>query len=230
MTGERKSQDRWPARALLIGVEERRAMLGSGERRTCAMARARAIREAPAHKATDFPNFSRQRHYSLHHVPPSARSPLLEGPSRPLPTSPHSLINSFLPIQDLGKSSNDLLGKDFPLSGVALEVKTATPSNVSFKVGGNRDTKSALIGGDIKAKFFAKPHGLVFTQAWTTNNILKTQVEIDNQIAKGVKLDLQTALTPDTGAKTALFTTTYKQPGLHTRAFLDIFKVRRYRA
>ncbi|EJF63510.1 voltage-dependent ion-selective channel [Dichomitus squalens] len=126
--------------------------------------------------------------------------------------------------KDLGKSSNDLLGKDFPINGVALDVKTATPSNVSFKVGGSRDTKSTLIGGDIEAKFFNKPHGLTFTQTWTTSNVLKTQVEIDNQIAKGVKLDLQTALTPDTGAKSALFTTTYKQPGLHTRAFLDIFK------
>ena len=118
-----------------------------------------------------------------------------------------------------------MLGRDFPISGTTLEVKTATPSNVAFKVGGSRDTKSTLITGDIEAKFFNKPHGLVFTQTWTTSNILKTQVEIDNQIAKGVKLDLQTALTPDTGAKTALFTTTYKQPGLHTRAFLDIFKV-----
>ena len=27
-------------------------------------------------------------------------------------------------------------------------------------------------------------------------------------------------------SKTALLTTTYKQPGLHTRAFLDLFKVR----
>ncbi|KAI0712472.1 voltage-dependent ion-selective channel [Earliella scabrosa] len=126
--------------------------------------------------------------------------------------------------KDLGKSSNDLLGKDFPISGVNLEVKTATPSNVLFKVGGVRDTKSTLIAGDIEAKFFNKPHGLTFTQTWTTSNILKTQVEIDNQIAKGVKLELATALTPDTGAKSALFTTTYKQPGLHTRAFLDIFK------
>ncbi|OJT09422.1 Mitochondrial outer membrane protein porin [Trametes pubescens] len=126
--------------------------------------------------------------------------------------------------KDLGKSSNDLLGKDFPISNVTLEVKTLTPSNVAFKVGGARDAKSSLIGGDIEAKFFNKPHGLVFTQSWTTSNILKTQVEIDNQIAKGVKLDLQTALTPNTGAKSALFTTTYKQPGLHTRAFLDVFK------
>ena len=213
---------------LLVG-EERIAMLGSGGR-TWAMARAPAIREAPAHKATDFPNFSRQRHYSSHHVSPSARPPLLEGPPSSSRTSQRCYINSVSPVQDLGKSSNDLLGKDFPLNGVALEVKTATPSNVSFKVGGNRDTKSTLIGGDIEAKFFAKPHGLVFTQGWTTSNILKTQVEIDNQIAKGVKLDLQTALTPDTGAKTALFTTTYKQPGLHSRAFLDIFKVRCCRA
>ena len=89
-------------------------------------------------------------------------------------------------VQDLGKSSNDLLGRDFPISGVALEVKTATPSNVLFKVGGVRDTKSTLIAGDIEAKFFNKPHGLTFTQTWTTSNILKTQVEIDNQIAKGV--------------------------------------------
>ncbi|KAI0373674.1 voltage-dependent ion-selective channel [Pilatotrama ljubarskyi] len=126
--------------------------------------------------------------------------------------------------KDLGKSSNDLLGKDFPTSNVALEVKTLTPSNVGFKVGGSRDTKSNLISGDIEAKFFNKAHGLVLTQTWTTSNILKTQVELENQIAKGVKLDLQTALTPDTGAKSALFTTIYKQPGLHTRAFLDIFK------
>ncbi|CDO76160.1 hypothetical protein BN946_scf184740.g3 [Trametes cinnabarina] len=126
--------------------------------------------------------------------------------------------------KDLGKSSNDLLGKDFPFQGVSLEVKTLTPSNVAFKVSGTRDTKSNLISGDIEAKFFNKAHGLVFTQTWTTSNILKTQVELENQIAKGVKLDLQTALTPDTGAKSALLTTTYKQPGLHTRAFLDVFK------
>ncbi|KAH9933169.1 voltage-dependent ion-selective channel [Epithele typhae] len=126
--------------------------------------------------------------------------------------------------KDLGKSSNDLLSKEFQISGTSLEVKTVTPSNVFFKVGGSRDTKSQLISGDIEAKFINKPHGLTFTQTWTTANVLKTQVEVDNQIAKGVKLDLLTQLTPDTGAKAALFTTVYKQPGFHTRAFLDIFK------
>ncbi|GBE83073.1 voltage-dependent ion-selective channel [Sparassis latifolia] len=126
--------------------------------------------------------------------------------------------------KDLGKSSNDLLSKDFPINGTQLEVKTTTPSNVAFKVNGTRDTKTSLIAGDIEAKYTDKPHGLVFTQAWTTSNTLRTQVELENQIAKGLKVDLNTALTPDSGSKTALLTTTYKQPGLHCRAFLDLFK------
>lgn len=126
--------------------------------------------------------------------------------------------------KDLGKSSNDLLSRDFPIHGVTLEVKTNTPSNVAFKVGGTRDSKSAAITGDLEGKYVDRKHGLVFTQAWTTSNILRTQVELENQIAKGLKLDLNAALTPDSGSKSALFTTTYKQPGLHSRAFLDLFK------
>lgn len=54
--------------------------------------------------------------------------------------------------------------------------------------------------------------------------MLKTQVELENQIAKGLKLDLQAHLFPATQAKTALVNAVYKQPSLHTRALLDVFK------
>ncbi|KAH9948896.1 eukaryotic porin/Tom40 [Amylocystis lapponica] len=129
-----------------------------------------------------------------------------------------------LPQPDLGKSSNDLLNRDFPIGSSSLEVKTATPSGVAFKVFGSQSTKSPVIGGDLEAKYTDRKHGLVFTQAWTTSNTLRTQVELENQIAKGLKIDLSTALTPDSGSKTALLTAAYKQPGLHSRAFLDLFK------
>jgi len=126
--------------------------------------------------------------------------------------------------KDLGKSSGDVLGKDFPISGTSLEVKTSTPSNVTFKVNGTRNAKGGVINGDIEGKYTDRKHGLVFTQAWTTSNTLRTQVELENQIAKGLKIDLNTALTPDSGSKTAMLTAAYKQPGLHSRAFLDLFK------
>ncbi|TNY17284.1 voltage-dependent ion-selective channel, partial [Rhodotorula diobovata] len=124
----------------------------------------------------------------------------------------------------LGKSASDLLNKDYPLAGNSLEVKTRAPNNVAFKVAGVRDAKSAAIAGDIEAKYVDAKNGVTLTQAWTTSNVLKTQVELENQIAKGLKLDVQGHLLPATQGKSAYVTAIYKQPSLHTRALLDVFK------
>jgi voltage-dependent anion channel protein 2 len=128
----------------------------------------------------------------------------------------------------LGKSSNDLLSKDYPINGTALEVKTKTPSNVTFKVAGSSDAKSNHIHGDVEAKYVDPKNGFTVTQAWTTANLLKTNVEIENQIAKGLKFEINSALHPDKGSKNTILSTIYKQPGLHSRAFIDVFKVSRF--
>lgn len=62
-------------------------------------------------------------------------------------------------------------------------------------------------------------------QAWTTTNLLRSQLELENQIAKGLKFDLSTALNPAKSQKAAILTAIYKQPSLHTRATVDLFKV-----
>ena len=62
------------------------------------------------------------------------------------------------------------------------------------------------------------------TQTWTTSNVLKTQVELENQVAKGLKLDIQGHLLPATQGKSAYVTAIYRQPSVHTRALLDVFK------
>jgi len=126
--------------------------------------------------------------------------------------------------KDLGKSSNDLLGKDYHFSGTSLEVKTSTPSNVTFKVDGIRDSKTSHVAGNIEGKYNDKAHGLTITQAWTTHNALRTQIELENQIAKGLKLDTTTTLHPEKSTKSVLLGAAYKQPGLHARAVLDVFK------
>jgi len=127
--------------------------------------------------------------------------------------------------KDLGKSSTDLLQKDYPFTGTSLEVKTKTPSNVVFKVTGNRSSHSSLITGDLEAKMTDKKHGLTFTSTWNTANVLKTQVEVENQIANGLKLDLTTSIAPSkAGNKTAVINAAYKQSGFHSRAMLDVLK------
>ncbi|GAA5993227.1 hypothetical protein JCM10908_004519 [Rhodotorula pacifica] len=126
--------------------------------------------------------------------------------------------------KDLGKSASDLLNKDFPLAGNALEVKTRAPNGVAFKVAGLRDAKSAAIAGDLEAKYSDVKNGVTLTQTWTTSNVLKTQVELENQVAKGLKLDIQGHLLPATQGKSAYVTAIYRQPSVHTRALLDVFK------
>ncbi|KAH9997932.1 eukaryotic porin/Tom40 [Russula vinacea] len=99
--------------------------------------------------------------------------------------------------KDLGKSSNDLLGKDYHFNGTSLEVKTSTPSNVTFKVDGT-------------GKYSDKAHGLTITQTWMTNNTLRNQIELDNQIAQGLKLDTTTTIHPDKNTKSVLLGAAYK--------------------
>lgn len=118
-----------------------------------------------------------------------------------------------------------MLSKDYPFSGTSLEVKTKTPSKVAFKVAGLRDSKTLGITGDLEAKYVDQKNGLVFTETWTTANVLKSQIELENYIAKGLKLDVNTSLNPDKGSKSALFNVIYKQSGVHTRGALDVFKV-----
>lgn len=41
-------------------------------------------------------------------------------------------------------------------------------------------------------------------QAWTTSRILRTQVELENQIAEGLKFDLTASLNPSNSQKPAI--------------------------
>jgi hypothetical protein len=77
------------------------------------------------------------------------------------PSPPHKIV--ALISQDFGKSSADLLQKDYPIQGTSLEVKTLTPSNVTFKVAGTRAPEGA-VAGDIEGKYVDFKNGLIFTQ------------------------------------------------------------------
>ncbi|KDQ13950.1 hypothetical protein BOTBODRAFT_44879 [Botryobasidium botryosum FD-172 SS1] len=55
-------------------------------------------------------------------------------------------------------------------------------------------------------------------------HVLRVPANLDSQITRGLKLNLDTPLLPEKGAKAAVFNATYKQPAVDTRAALDFFK------
>ncbi|ORZ11467.1 eukaryotic porin/Tom40 [Absidia repens] len=127
-------------------------------------------------------------------------------------------------FNDIGKPVKDLLSKDYPIGGVKLEVKTTAPNGVTFKVNGNRDNKTGIIVGDLETKYADKARGFSLTEAWTTSNHLNGKIELEDNVAKGLKLELLTSLLPSSNEKTAKVNATYKQPNVHTVATLDVFK------
>ncbi|OOQ86254.1 Mitochondrial outer membrane protein porin [Penicillium brasilianum] len=72
-------------------------------------------------------------------------------------------------------------------------------------------------------KLMLRPHpGLTLTQAWTTANALDTKLELDNNIAKGLKAEILTQYQPAKQSKGAKLNLYFKQPNLHARAFFDL--------
>ncbi|RIB09761.1 eukaryotic porin/Tom40 [Gigaspora rosea] len=125
---------------------------------------------------------------------------------------------------DIGKSASDLLGKDYPVAVFKLETKNTAPNGVSFILSGQKNTKSGDINGEFKSKYHYPKKGITLTETWTTNNHLTAQVELENSLAKGLKLDMTTYFQPLTGTKNIKGGLIFKQPGFHTKLYVDVLK------
>ncbi|KAH7326175.1 outer mitochondrial membrane protein porin [Stachybotrys elegans] len=127
-------------------------------------------------------------------------------------------------FSDIAKPANDLLNKDFyHLSANTLEFKDTAPNGVAFKVNGKASHEKAT-SASIEGKYTDKPTGLTVTQTWNTANILDTKFEVNDTLAKGLKLEGLVNLLPSTSARGAKFNIFFKQPGFHGRAFFDLLK------
>ncbi|ELR05669.1 porin por1 [Pseudogymnoascus destructans] len=127
-------------------------------------------------------------------------------------------------FSDIAKLSNDLLNKDFyHTSAATLEVKSTTANGVAFKVNG-KSTQEKTTTGALEAKYTDKPSGLTVTQTWNTANALESKIELNDNIAKGLKAEVLGNFFPSTQAKGVKLNLHFKQPNFHTRAFFDLLK------
>jgi len=126
-------------------------------------------------------------------------------------------------FSDLGKSLNDLLGKDYPVGSAKLEVNTTTANGIKFTVTGTKDNKTGHINSELKTKYTDKARGLTITEHWKESNVLGAQIELQDSIAKGLKLDFTGSILPASGKKNAKAGFEFKQANVHTRSSVDLF-------
>jgi voltage-dependent anion channel protein 2 len=112
---------------------------------------------------------------------------------------------------DLGKSARDLFSKGFNYGFYKLECKTKTESGVEFTTNGNSNHDSGKVNGTLETKYKWKDYGLTFLEKWNTDNTLGTEITIEDQIAKGLKLSFDTQFAPQTGKKSGKIKSSYKR-------------------
>lgn len=122
---------------------------------------------------------------------------------------------------DLGKNGRDLFNKGYNYGFYKAEVKTKASNGMEFTVNGSSNSDSGKIGGNLETKYKWKDYGLTFTEKWNTENNLGTEVTIEDQIVKGLKLSFDTQFAPHTGRKSGKIKTAYKMDYLNLACDVD---------
>jgi len=106
------------------------------------------------------------------------------------------------PYSDLGKKAKDVFNKGYHFGLVKLDVKTKSTSGVEFSTGGSSNQESGKVSGSLETKYKVKDYGLTFTEKWTTDNTLSSEVIVQDQFVPGLKLSTALNFAPQTGQKT----------------------------
>jgi len=122
---------------------------------------------------------------------------------------------------DLGKAARDLFSKGFNHGFYKIECKTKTASGVEFTSNGSSNHDSGKVNGSLETKYKYSDYGLTFKEKWTTDNTLGTEITIEDQLAKGLKLSFDTQFAPQTGKKNGKIKTQYKQEYVNVNCDVD---------
>ncbi|XP_022316203.1 non-selective voltage-gated ion channel VDAC2-like [Crassostrea virginica] len=121
---------------------------------------------------------------------------------------------------DLGKSAKDLFSKGYNYGEWKLEAKTTTDSGVEFTTTGSHSDKG-IISGSLETKYKYSDLGLTFKEKWNTSNVLFTEIAIEDQLVKGLKLEFNTSFAPQTGTKSGKIKSSYKMDYLNLGCDVD---------
>ncbi|NXO76719.1 VDAC2 protein, partial [Sitta europaea] len=122
---------------------------------------------------------------------------------------------------DLGKPARDIFNKGYGFGLVKLDVKTKSASGVEFTTSGSSNTDTGKVNGSLETKYKWAEYGLTFTEKWNTDNTLGTEIAIEDQIAKGLKLTFDTTFSPNTGKKSGKIKSTYKRECINLGCDVD---------
>ncbi|KAI8620471.1 eukaryotic porin/Tom40 [Chytriomyces sp. MP71] len=123
---------------------------------------------------------------------------------------------------DFSKDLNDLLNKDFPLGFSKLEINQSTSNGIKVTVNNVKNSTTGAIASDLKTKYCDKANGLTVTNTYHASNVLTAQVELQDLISHGFKLDIHGSLHPTLGTTSAKAGLELQQANVFARSSIDL--------
>ncbi|XP_052898975.1 voltage-dependent anion-selective channel-like isoform X1 [Anopheles moucheti] len=118
---------------------------------------------------------------------------------------------------DLGKQARDVFNKGYHFGLWKLDVKTKTNSGVEFSTAGHSNQDTGKVFGSLETKYKVKEYGLNFSEKWNTDNTLTSEVSVENQLVKGLKVSFDGMFVPHTGYVPRLRSYSYTLSYKYTR-------------
>ena len=112
---------------------------------------------------------------------------------------------------DLGKSASDLFSKGYGYGNAKLSVTTKSANGVQFKSTGQSANDTGKVSGTFETQYEWKEYGLTFRESWKTDNVLATNISVQDQLVDGLSLTFDTSFCPSTGKKSAVIEAGYKR-------------------
>ncbi|KAJ8932688.1 hypothetical protein NQ318_000604 [Aromia moschata] len=126
------------------------------------------------------------------------------------------------PYSDLGKRARDVFGKGYHFGLIKLDCKTKTSSGVEFSTGGSSNQDSGKVFGSLETKYKVKDYGVTFSEKWNTDNTLGTEVSVQDQLVKGLKVTGSLNFSPQTGSKSGAAKTAFANERVALNADVDL--------
>ncbi|XP_050677059.1 voltage-dependent anion-selective channel isoform X2 [Leptidea sinapis] len=123
---------------------------------------------------------------------------------------------------DLQKNANDIFSKGYHFGVYKLDLKTKSEAGVEFNSSITSNQESGKVVGSLSSKYAVKDYGLTFTEKWTTDNTLATDITIQDKIAAGLKVTLEGTFAPQTGSKTGKLKTSFANDTVAVNTTVDL--------
>ncbi|XP_074011486.1 non-selective voltage-gated ion channel VDAC1 isoform X4 [Numenius arquata] len=122
---------------------------------------------------------------------------------------------------DLGKSARDIFTKGYGFGLIKLDLKTKSENGLEFTSSGSANSETSKVSGSLETKYKWVEYGLMFTEKWNTDNTLGTEITLEDQLARGLKLTFDSSFSPNTGKKSAKVKTGYKRDHINLGCDMD---------